>query len=134
MNSVRRYIPALVLTAAFGMGLPLASAPQALADNSGSCSWDNVCLFADSGFWGGVWQRNANGNTSVLTFNLGDAGFNDQSSSWINRGFHDAKWFWGANATGGSECMNSFSNSSYVGWWNNDEASSVQIYTDELAC
>ncbi|MEU3497807.1 peptidase inhibitor family I36 protein [Kitasatospora cineracea] len=36
--------------------------------------------------------------------------------------------------TGGSECMNSSSRNSYVGWYDNDEASSIQVYTDAGAC
>ncbi|MFI9783508.1 peptidase inhibitor family I36 protein [Kitasatospora sp. NPDC051984] len=124
----------MALTAAFGIGIPLAAAPSALADNSGSCNWNSVCLFADSDFWGGLWQRDAYYNTSDQSYNLGDAGFNDSTSSWINNGQHDAKWFWGANLSGGSECMNSSSRNTYVGWYNNDEASSVQVYTDQWAC
>ena len=55
-------------------------------------------------------------------------------SSWINNGTHDAKWFWDANAKGASRCMNSKSSNSYVGRYDNDEASSIQVCTDGNAC
>ncbi|MEV8095849.1 peptidase inhibitor family I36 protein [Streptomyces sp. TLI_235] len=96
---------------------------------STSCDVGNVCLYDDSYFNGGIWYRSAYPGTYNLT------GFNDRTSSWINNSWsYDARWFWGANATGGSECMSIVSSNGYVGWYNNDEASSVRVYTDDLAC
>ncbi|GAA1092305.1 MULTISPECIES: peptidase inhibitor family I36 protein [Kitasatospora] len=112
---------------AAGVGLVGFAGPAAAV--STTCYVGNVCLYDDSYFNGGTWYRSASPGTYNLT------GFNDRTSSWINNSWtNDAKWFWGANATGGSECMNPNSSNGYVGWYNNDEASSVRVYTDDLAC
>ncbi|ROR43095.1 peptidase inhibitor family I36 protein [Kitasatospora cineracea] len=133
MKSVRHRTVSLLLTAAFGAGIPLVTAPDALAA-SGDCASTDVCLFDNENYTGFMFARDAYWDQQVATWNLSVAGFNDRMSSWINNGPHDARWFWGANATGGSECMNSSSRNSYVGWYDNDEASSIQVYTDAGAC
>lgn len=55
-------------------------------------------------------------------------------SSYRNRRPVDAKWFYDINAGGDSRCIQAASEASSVGWRDNDEASSVQIYTDNRAC
>jgi hypothetical protein len=61
--------------------------------------------------------------------------FNDLASSWYNKSTsYDARWFWDINGTGTSRCMNSQSFSNQITGADNDEASSVIIYTDALAC
>ncbi|MFE1316537.1 peptidase inhibitor family I36 protein [Kitasatospora phosalacinea] len=112
------------------------AAPSASASASDCPGGDNseVCLFDNSNYSGLMFARDAYWNPWVVTWNLSEGGFSDRMSSWLNNGTHDAKWFWDANARGDSRCMNSKSFNSYVGWYDNDEASSIQVYTDAWAC
>ncbi|MFJ1756609.1 peptidase inhibitor family I36 protein [Kitasatospora sp. NPDC088134] len=113
------------------MTAPSASASASDCDNGGN---PEVCLFDDANYAGLRFARDAYWNPWVTTYNLSDSGYNDRMSSWINNGRHDARWFSDANAKGDTRCMNSHSFNSYVGWYDNDEASSIQVYTDDRAC
>lgn len=70
--------------------------------------------------------RNA-GIHNLTTYN-----FNDQMSSWRNRRYGDAKWFYdiGANYDNVHFCMpgNRDARNPFVGTERNDEASSLQLY------
>ncbi|MFC8718872.1 peptidase inhibitor family I36 protein [Kitasatospora sp. NPDC057198] len=112
------------------------TAPSAFA-GAGDCGVGtdaDACLYADANYSGFMSWFNTYWNTSVVTVNLSYGGFNDRMSSWINNGPHDARWFWDSNAHGDSRCVNNYSYNSYVGWYDNDEASSIQVYTDGKAC
>ncbi len=105
----------------------LQLAPMAFSD----CPDDWVCLWQDRDFrgrmlqfreWQDGWQ------------NLTNYGFNDEMSSWRNRKNKDARWAWHTNGDGTRRCMNANSSSSYVGNGDNDEASSIRIYSDGSFC
>ncbi|GJF27506.1 hypothetical protein KNE206_02060 [Kitasatospora sp. NE20-6] len=117
---------AAAVALAVGASIGGLATPAAAA---GPCQVGWVCLYNDESFQGGMWYH----GDAAGTYNL--SGFNDIASSWINNSWYrDAKWFWGANASGGSACMNTNSSKISVGWYNNDEASSVVVYTDDRAC
>lgn len=94
-----------------------------------------VCLWDYAGFDGGPNVRvPANTGGTPQTTNV-SAAFNDHMTSWSNNSYtRDARWFYNANGTGTTRCMNPNSSNSNVGWLDNDELSSVVTYTNANAC
>lgn len=107
-------------------GTEVSLAPAALSDCPGG--W--VCLWSDASYTGRLLRWNAPG----ARVNLSDIGFDHQMTSWANRGPYDARWFYNANSSGTTRCMNAGTNSANVGTTDNDKASSLAIYTDSAAC
>lgn len=103
-------------------GPALATAPNGCGTNY------SVCMYQDDNFTGGGVFYSGAGTKGNLT------GFNDQTNSWYNNSNLDAKWFYNSNQGGTSRCMNSFSSNHSLSFADYDEASSYQIYTDQLAC
>ncbi|WP_410663968.1 peptidase inhibitor family I36 protein [Amycolatopsis sp. lyj-84] len=94
----------------------------------GDCAANYVCLWQDRDFVGRRLQFQSAGLK-----NLVDYGFNDQMSSWYNRRGVDARWYYNIGS-GTSRCMQAGARSSYVGNADNDQASSLRIYTSASAC
>lgn len=97
------------------------------------CSAGYTCLYDDANYGG----RRLQWSDPGTRINLTDYGFNDKMSSWRNRNRLDARWFYNVNNFNNlraSRCMNANSSSSYVGYFDNDEASALAIYTDDRAC
>lgn len=100
---------------------------QAAVADEGDCPSNRICLWDDGGYTGGI--KILEQSTPHM------ADFNDRMASWKNSfSDRDARWFEGINYTDDSYCMNSDSKESYTGWWDSNELSSVQIYTDTKAC
>ncbi|MFE6613120.1 peptidase inhibitor family I36 protein [Amycolatopsis sp. NPDC057786] len=94
----------------------------------GDCAANYVCLWENRDFTGRRLQFRDPGLK-----NLVDYGFNDQMSSWYNRRGVDARWYY--NIGGGtSRCMQAGARSAYVGNGDNDQATSLRIYTSASAC
>lgn len=103
--------------------------PAAYAD----CPSGRVCFFQDSNWTGRLlsWAP----TSSILRRNFTDYGWNDQMSSWANRSStRDARWYYNTNQSGASFCMNAGERSSSVGRGDDNEASSMAIFTDARAC
>ncbi|MFK0247742.1 peptidase inhibitor family I36 protein [Amycolatopsis azurea] len=107
-------------------GITLSLSPKA----PGDCASNYVCLWE---------HRDFSRNGRRLQFhdaglhNLVDYGFNDKMSSWYNRRSVDARWYY--NIGGGtSRCMQAGARSAYVGNGDNDQATSLRIYTSGSAC
>ncbi|MFD5246041.1 peptidase inhibitor family I36 protein [Amycolatopsis sp. NPDC058340] len=94
----------------------------------GDCDANYVCLWQHRDFNGRRLQFQSAGLK-----NLVDYGFNDQMSSWYNRRGVDARWYYNIGS-GTSRCMQAGARSSYVGSGDNDEATSLRIYTSASAC
>ncbi|EME51657.1 peptidase inhibitor family I36 protein [Amycolatopsis decaplanina] len=93
-----------------------------------NCQENYVCLYENRDFGGRRLQFR-----SPDLKNLVDYGFNDQMSSWHNRRSVDARWYY--NIGGGtSRCMQAGARASYVGNADNDQATSLRIYTSGSAC
>ncbi len=73
-------------------------------------------------------------NDCCAWVNLADLGFNNIMSSWRNRKAVDAKVAEFADGGGERLCLDSFSNSAWVGSAWNDRASSIRIFTGDGAC
>lgn len=101
-------------------------APMQLSD----CPTGWVCLFESANWTGRLLKWSDPGTRADLS----SYGFNDQMTSWANKGPYDAAWFYNAGFSGTGRCMQPNSTSSYVGATDNDKASSFAIYTDSLAC
>ncbi|WP_340681455.1 peptidase inhibitor family I36 protein [Amycolatopsis coloradensis] len=93
-----------------------------------NCQANYVCLYEHRDFGGRRLQFRDPGLK-----NLVDYGFNDQMSSWHNRRGVDARWYYNIGS-GTSRCMQAGARSSYVGNADNDQASSLRIYTSASAC
>ncbi|WP_328610426.1 peptidase inhibitor family I36 protein [Amycolatopsis sp. NBC_00345] len=81
-----------------------------------------VCLWQD-GNYGGRMLKWSSPGTSIA--HLSDYGFNDEMSSWANRGTRLARWWVDANYKGTSHNMPADSSSAHGG---DDQASSLKIY------
>ncbi len=107
--------------------------PEAVTD--GSCDRGYLCVFQNANFSGRRLQFNVPGE-----IDLTDYGFNDQMSSWWNNSNVDAKWFFNTGGYGNplnnfsAHCMKASTKNAYVGSGDNDQASSVELYTDNRAC
>jgi Peptidase inhibitor family I36 len=93
-----------------------------------SCPSGWLCLF-----------QHANWNGRMLQFrdtgfwqNLTNYGFNDQMSSWRNRRGFDARWAEHVGGNGFRRCMATGAAAAYVGDSDNDEASSIKIFTSNI--
>jgi hypothetical protein len=95
-----------------------------------ACSPGYTCLYEHDNFRG----RRLQWSDPGTRVNLPDYGFNDQMSSWINNNSRDARWFYNHNSDGTSRCMQPNTRVTWVGEPDNDEASSLAIYTDNRAC
>ncbi len=100
-------------------GSSVSLVPMALAD----CPSGWVCLF-DTANWGGRMLKWSDPGTSV---DLSSFSFNDELSSWSNKGSHYANWYTDAGFVG-SHCMTPHTNNAYVGSGSNDDASSFKIF------
>jgi Peptidase inhibitor family I36 len=106
-----------------------ATAVSASAATS-ECPSSTVCLRHDADYKGGVKKVGKNPGTYDVF-----SDFNDKMSSWYNKSTaYDARWYYNNNGTGTSRCMNSQSFSSWVGSVDDNQATSVVIFTDQLAC
>ncbi|WP_164479266.1 peptidase inhibitor family I36 protein [Nakamurella antarctica] len=112
------------------MTMPSGAAVSLTAKSFADCPSGWVCLFAQAS-WGGRMLKWSDPGTAA---DLSSFSFNDQMSSWANRGPYAAKWFYNAGFAGTSRCMQPYTSNSYVGSSDNDEASSFRIYTDAAAC
>jgi hypothetical protein len=81
-----------------------------------------VCLWQDGGYAGRMLKWSSPG-TAVA--HLSDYGFNDEMSSWANRGSHLARWWVDASYQGTSHNMAAGTSSAHGG---DDQASSFKIY------
>lgn len=133
--SVRKKVTASFFIAGLSATTLVAIAPSAFA-HSCSTSYSRICLFNDNNYTGGdVYNEHNTSSTPTLTWNLATSGFNDAMSSWFNASLtRDAKWFFDQNLGGTGRCMESDGSNDYVGWYDNDEASSVATYNYDSAC
>lgn len=122
MRKIKPVLASLLMVAAsFSITGGAANASES------DCSASRVCL------WGG--QNYTYGVKQLTASNPNITDFNDVMSSWKNSiTTKDAFWHWDANYVNGGECMNSSSKSAWVGTHNNDELTSVYIYTNTTAC
>lgn len=92
-------------------------APMAFSD----CTSGWVCLWKDGSYSGRMLKWSDSG-TAVA--HLSDYGFNDQMSSWANRGPHTAYWWVDANYGGDKHTMAAYTSAAHGG---DDLASSLKI-------
>ncbi|WP_112242298.1 peptidase inhibitor family I36 protein [Kribbella monticola] len=88
----------------------------------GDCPSGWVCLWQDGGYSGRMLKWSSSG-TSIA--HLSDYGFNDEMSSWANRGSHLARWWTDADFNGTHHDMPAGSTAAHGG---GDTASSLKIY------
>jgi hypothetical protein len=88
----------------------------------GDCPGGWVCLWHDGGYSGRMLKWSDPG-TRVP--HLSDYGFNDQMSSWANRGSHLARWWTDADYNGTHHDMPAGTSEAHGG---GDTASSFAIY------
>ena len=88
----------------------------------GDCPSGWVCLWQDGSYSGRMLKWSASG-TSIA--HLSDYGFNDEMSSWANRGSHLARWWTDASFNGTRHDMPAGSSAAHGG---GDTASSLKIY------
>lgn len=118
----------VMVSLAAGTGVQDQSANAAAAIIA--CSPGYTCLYEHDNFRG----RRLQWSDPGTRVNLPDYGFNDQMSSWINNNSRDARWFYNHNSSGTTRCMQPNTSVTWVGEPDNDEASSLAIYTDNRAC
>jgi hypothetical protein len=103
-----------------------------------ACDSGYVCLYEADNYNDAPVDQ----NKRMLQFNnlrgrnMSSYGFNDQMSSWYNRRGLDAIWFYNDNQqpAGTGRCMQAGGRSSRVGEPDNDELSSLWIYSTATAC
>ncbi|MEU0095087.1 peptidase inhibitor family I36 protein [Kribbella sp. NPDC006257] len=88
----------------------------------GDCPSGWVCLWQDGSYSGRMLKWSSSG-TSIA--HLSDYGFNDEMSSWANRGSHLARWWTDASFNGTHHDMPAGSSAAHGG---GDTASSLKIY------
>ena len=88
----------------------------------GDCPSGWVCLWQDGDYSGRMLKWSSSG-TSIA--HLSDYGFNDEMSSWANRGSHLARWWTDASFNGTRHDMPAGSSAAHGG---GDTASSLKIY------
>jgi hypothetical protein len=94
------------------------------------CGGGYTCLYEDT-FFGG---RRLQWRDRNQLINLRNYNFDNKMSSWRNDNDVDARWYYDAGGSGTSRCMNAGFISPFVGWIDNDEASSLRIYGSATAC
>ena len=128
--------PAVLATAVITVLSVLAAglssaAAEALPAAFSDCPSGSVCLWKDANYSGTILILPG---TATTVNNLASYSFDDAMTSWANRSSLDARWFYGTSLGGTTRCMNAGSAVSNVGSTDNDQASSLRIYTDSLAC
>lgn len=101
-----------------------------------STSYSRICIFDNANFQGEQHYSQHNATTrSVIVWDLPSEGFNDAMSSYFNASTsRDAKWFHETGLRGTGRCMPANHAETYVGWYDNDEASSVAKYNNNSVC
>lgn len=99
-------------------GVDVSMSPTAFGD----CPSGWVCLWQDGSYSGRMLKWSASG-TSIA--HLSDYGFNDEMSSWANRGSRLARWWTDASFNGTHHDMPAGSSAAHGG---GDTASSLKIY------
>jgi hypothetical protein len=94
------------------------------------CDPGYTCLYDAANFGGRRLQWRDRGQG----IDLSQYGFNDKVSSWRNRNNVDARWYYAAGFQGQSRCINANTSNAYVGNQDNDQASSLRIYTRSTIC
>jgi hypothetical protein len=103
-----------------------------------ACDSGYVCLYEADNYN----DAPVDHNKRMLQFNnlggrnMSSYGFNDRMSSWYNRRGLDAVWFYHDNQqpAGSGRCMQAGGRSARVGEPDNDELSSLWIYSTATAC
>jgi hypothetical protein len=108
-----------------GLTSPNADPNSASRSKVIPCSRGYVCLYENDNFGGRRLQWSKRG---TRISNLGEYGFNDRMTSWINNGQRSAAWYNDINFKGGTHRMNASTRNSNVGRENNDKASSLAIF------
>lgn len=98
-----------------------------------NCPVNALCLYPHANF-GGRPELIYPAYGRVKRVDLLARGFNDSMSSWWNRTNVDARWFQHVGAKGTTRCMDYFTSVPWVGQGDNDQASWVEVYTDDRAC
>jgi peptidase inhibitor family I36 len=98
-------------------GAEVSMGPTALSD----CPSGWVCLWQDGSYSGRMLKWSSSG-TAIA--HLSDYGFNDEMSSWANKGSHLARWWTDASYSGTRHDMPAGSSSAHGG---GDSASSFKI-------
>ncbi|GLZ00031.1 peptidase inhibitor family I36 protein [Actinoplanes sp. NBRC 103695] len=96
------------------------------------CLSGRVCFWDGRGFTG--WMIWYGPESGITRRNFTDNGFNDLTSSWANRTARDARWYYDSNQSGTTRCMNANHSTQWVGDSDNDEATSMAVFTDNQAC
>lgn len=96
----------------------------------------SVCLYETDNYNDGPYDH----NKRMLEFddvgwrNLASYGFDNQMSSWYNPLGLDARWFYNSNIRGTSRCMSGRAGAMPKLGADNDQASSLLIYSDVSHC
>ncbi len=114
-----------------GTGLMAPTLDPDVADSAAviPCDPGWLCIYEDTNYGG----RRLQWSDPQQDIDLRNHGFNDEMSSWRNRTNYDAHWFYDV-FSGTRRCMNAHTENSNVGSGDNDEATSLRIYTDDRAC
>jgi peptidase inhibitor family I36 len=113
-------------TVSFGGGAAILD----FAPKDSTCTSGYVCLWTDANYTG----QKAMFTDCCVWFNLSLWGFNDVMTSWKNTKTVDAKWAFNAGGGGTQRCMNSGSQNPQLSGANNDQASSLRVFTTSTAC
>jgi Peptidase inhibitor family I36 len=99
--------------------------------SGGPCPYGYVCLFEHADMLGVMWYSNDRNRYLYLP----ELGFNDVMSSWQNRTPYDARWYFN---TGGvpnpNFCMGAGGRDEHLPLDQNDQASTVYIYSSSTVC
>lgn len=119
----------VVAVAIFAGSVGLAA--PALADPA--CG-GRLCAYAGINYQGDLLARNGTIGTTVNFI----GGNNDQGSSWYNETSKDGEYYENQNrnsgASGWSRCQNQHSGTGWVGTADNDEVSSMYIFSNATTC
>lgn len=97
-----------------------------------SCNTSNICMWQDADWVG---ARLFVGNSPGKKNFTGSVGFNDMASSWANRStMYDARWYYDVYQAGDNRCMDADTRLAWIGWIDNEEASSSRIFETNTAC
>lgn len=97
-----------------------------------TCNVSNICMWSEADWVGTrLFVGNAPGEKNFT----GYSNFNDMASSWANRSIsYDARWYYDVDQAGDNRCMDSNVQLAWMGWQDNEEASSSKIYSTNNKC